>query len=134
MHARFCQLSVVPRRNAGLGEYCCWFPAYFIMVVEECWYLVDLYNGIRDGSIEVPSTSSRPFEFPETFKEQPFSAVVASKQLGQFQPCNLAAKLGEVTSFGTYLKFMVEQPRDCDTVANRTPMRTIEVLMEAEES
>ena len=97
------------------------------MVVEECWSLVDLYNGI----IEVLSTSSCPFEFPETFKEQPFSTVVASKQLRPFQPCNLAAKLGEVASFGTYLKFMVEWSRDCDTVADRTPMRTIEVLMEA---
>ena len=49
-----------------------------IMVVQECCSLVELYTGIRDGSIEVPSTSSRPFEFPETYKEQPFSVVVAS--------------------------------------------------------
>ena len=82
------------------------------MVMEECWSLVDLYNEISNGSIEITSTRSRPFEFPETFKEQPFSVVVASKQLGPFQPCNLAAKLGEVASFGTYLKFMVEWPRD----------------------
>ena len=77
------------------------------MVVEECWSLVDLYNGICNDSIEVPSTSSRSFELPETFKEQPFSIVMASKQLGPFQPCNLAVKLG---AFGTYMKFMVEQP------------------------
>ena len=81
--------------------------AWSIMVVEECCFLVDLYHGIHDGSIEVPSTSSRPFEFPETFKEQPFSVAVASKQSGPFQPCNLAAKLGEVAAFGTYLKFVV---------------------------
>ena len=37
-----------------------------IMVVQECCSLVELYTGIRDGSIEVPSNSSRPFEFPET--------------------------------------------------------------------
>ena len=37
-----------------------------IMVVQECCSLVELYTGIRDGSIEVRSTSSRPFEFPET--------------------------------------------------------------------
>ena len=74
--------------------------SWTIMVVEECCSLVDLYNGIRDGSIEVPSTSSRLFEFPETLKEQPFSVVVASKQLGPFQPCNLEAKSGEVASFG----------------------------------
>ena len=36
--------------------------------------------------------------------------VVASKQPGPFQPCNLAAKLGEVASFDTYLKFMVKRP------------------------
>ena len=58
-------------------------------MIEECCSLVDLYTGIRNGSIEVQSTSSRPFEFPETFKEQPFSVVVASKQSGLFQPCNL---------------------------------------------
>ena len=40
-----------------------------IMVVEKRCSLVDLYNGICDGSIEVPSISSHPFEFPETFKE-----------------------------------------------------------------
>ena len=90
-----------------------------IMVVQECCYLVELYTGIRDGSIEVPSTSRRPFEFPETYKEQPFSVVVASKQSGPFQPCNLASKLG---AFGTYLKFMVERPGDCDTAVKRTPI------------
>ena len=63
------------------------------LVVHECCSLVELYIGIRDGSIEVASTNSRPFEFPETYKEQPFSVVVASKQSGPFQPCNLAAKL-----------------------------------------
>ena len=92
-----------------------------IMVVQECCSLVELYTGIRDGSIEVTSTSRCPFEFPETYKEQPFSVVVASKQSGSFQPCNLAAKLGEVAAFGTYLKFMVERPGDCDTAAKRTP-------------
>ena len=60
--------------------------------------------------MEVPSTSIRPFEFSESFKEQPFSIIVASKQSGPFQLCNLAAKLGEMAFFGTYLKFMVEQP------------------------
>ena len=51
-----------------------------IMVVQECCSHVELYTGIRDGSTEVPSTSSGPFEFPETYKEQPFSVAVASKQ------------------------------------------------------
>ena len=57
-----------------------------------------------------------------SYKEQPFSVVVSSKQSGPFQPCNLAAKLGEVAAFGTYLKFMVERPGDCDTAAKRTPI------------
>ena len=82
------------------------------MVVEECCSPVYSYNGIHDGSIAVLSTSSRPFEFPETLKEQPFSIVMASKQSGSSQPCNLGAVLGEAASFGTYLKFMVEHPRD----------------------
>ena len=90
-----------------------------IMVVQECCSLVELYTGIRDGSTEVPSTSSRPFEFSETYKEQPFSIVVASKQSGPFQPCILAAKLGEVAAFGTYLKFVVKRPGDCDTASDR---------------
>ena len=50
-----------------------------------------------------PSVGSCPFKFPETFKEQPFSVAVASKQSGLFQPCNLVANLGEVAAFGTYL-------------------------------
>ena len=33
------------------------------------------------------------------YKEQPFSVVVESKKSGPFQPCNLAAKLGEVAAF-----------------------------------
>jgi len=92
VHASVSCLAI-PCENVGLGEYCCWFPAYFIvqlpawtiMEVKECCSLI----GIRDGSIEVLSTSSHPFEFPESFKEK---IVVASKQLGPFQPCNLAAK------------------------------------------
>ena len=35
---------------------------------------------------------------------------MASKQSSPFQPYNLAVKLWEVASSGTYLKFMVEQP------------------------
>ena len=66
-------------------------------MVEECCSLVDLYAGVRDGN-KVSSISSRPFEFPETFKEQPFSVAVASKRSGPFQPCNLAANLGEVAA------------------------------------
>jgi len=108
--------------------------AWSIMVVEECCSLVDSYTGIRDGSIEVLSTSSHPFDFPETFKEQPFSVAVGSKQSGLFQPCKLAAKL-EVAAFGTYLKFVVECPRDSNTAANRTPVHSIDtVLVEAQVS
>ena len=83
--------------------------AWSIIVVEECCSLLDLYTGICDSSIEVLSTSSCPFEFPETFKEQSFSVAMAStcKQSELFQPCNLAAKLGEVAAFGTFLKFVV---------------------------
>ena len=88
------------------------------MVVQECCSLVELYTGIRNGSIEVPSTSSRPFEFPETYNEQLFSiAVIGPLSAMQYR----AAKLGEVAAFGTYLKFMVERPGDCDTAAKRTP-------------
>jgi len=83
--------------------------SWAVMVVKECCSLVDLYNGICNGSIEVPSTSSRPFEFSETLKEQPFSIVMASKQSVPFLPCNLGAMLGEVASFGTYLKFMLSR-------------------------
>ena len=74
MCASICRLLYLVKMF-GLGEYCCWFPAlsWTIMVVKECCSLIDLYNGIHDGSIEVPSTSSRPFEFPATLKEQPFA-------------------------------------------------------------
>ena len=58
-----------------------------IMVV---WSLVDLYTGIRDGSVKVPSSSSRPFVFPEMFREQPFSVSVGSKHVG---PCMHAVSL-----------------------------------------
>ena len=66
------------------------------MVVEESCSLVDFYTGIRDETVEVPSASTSPFIFPEAFSEQSFSVLVGSKQSGPFQPCNLAARLGEV--------------------------------------
>ena len=37
------------------------------------------------------------------------------------------AKLGEVAAFGTYLKFVVECPRDSNTAANRMPVRSIKI-------
>ena len=80
------------------------------MVVEESWSLVDSYTGIRDGSVEVPSSSSRPFVFPETFREQPFSVSVGSKHCGPFHACSVSATLGEVAPFGTCIKYAVEQP------------------------
>ena len=79
--------------------------SWAIMVVEESWSLVDLYTGIRDGSVEVPSTSSRPFVFPETFREQPFSVSVGSKHCGPFHACSVSATPGEVAQFGTYIKY-----------------------------
>ena len=75
----------------------------------------------------LPAAALSSFLKP-SYKKQPFSVVVASKKSGPFQPCNLAAKLGEVAAFGTYLKFMVERPGDCDTAAKRTPMRTIDEM------
>ena len=105
--------------------------SWAITLVEESCSLVDLYTGIRDGTVEVPSTSTRPFVFPETFREQPFSVLVGSKQCGPFQACNLSAKLGEVAAFGTYIKFVVEQPE----AASRPAIRSIDqVLMEAQVS
>ena len=105
------------------------------MVVEESCSLVDLYVGIRNGTIEVPSTSSSPFEFPETYKEQPFSVAVACKQMSPFQPCNLAAKLGEVAAFGTHLKIVVEPPKVSKKAANELPRRSInQALMETQVS
>ena len=68
--------------------------SWAIMVMEESWSLVDLYTGIRDGSVEVPSTSSCPFVFPETFREQPFSVSVGSKHCGPFHACSVSATLG----------------------------------------
>ena len=59
------------------------------MVVEESCSLVDIYAGIRDGTVEIPSASTSPFVFPEAFREQLFSVLVGSKQSGPFQPCNL---------------------------------------------
>ena len=40
-----------------------------IMMVEESCSRVDLYTRVRDGSVEVPSTSSCYFEFVMTFRE-----------------------------------------------------------------
>ena len=55
------------------------------MVVEESWSLVDLYTGIQNGSVEVTSSSSHCFVFPETFREQPFSVSVGIKHCGSAQ-------------------------------------------------
>ena len=77
-----------------------------------------------------PSASTSPLVFPEAFREPLFSVLVGSKQSGPFQPCNLASRLGEVAAFGTYLKYVVEQPSDSET-ANGRSIRSIEqVLME----
>jgi len=43
--------------------------SWAIMVVEECCSLVDLYNGICDGSIEIPSVVS---SFPKPSKSSHF--------------------------------------------------------------
>jgi len=58
-------LSAKPHKNVGFGEYCCWFQlilSWAVMVVEERCSLVDKYNGIRNDSIEVLSTSSCSFQ------------------------------------------------------------------------
>ena len=103
------------------------------MVVEEFCSLVDLYAGIRDGTVEVLSASTFPFVFPEAFREQPFYVLVGSKPSGPFQPCNITARLGEVAAFGTYLKYAVQQPSDSETANGR--FRSIEqVLMEGQVS
>ena len=46
--------------------------SWAIMVVEESWSLVDLYTGMWDGSVKVPSSSSCPFVFLETFRGKLF--------------------------------------------------------------
>ena len=75
--------------------------SWVVMVVEESWSLMDLYTGIRDGSFKIPSTSTRPFAFPEVFREQPFSVSVGSKGSVPFHACSLTVTLGEVAPFGT---------------------------------
>ena len=77
------------------------------MVAEESWSLVDFYTRIPDGSVEVPSSSSHPFVFPETFREQPFLVSVGSKHCGPFHACSVSATPGEVAPFGTYIKYAV---------------------------
>ena len=80
------------------------------MVVEESFSVVDLCIGICNGSIEVLSPLS---SFSCSSKSNCFLQLWLVKQLGLFQQCNVAAKLGKVAAFGTYLPFMVEQPRNC---------------------
>ena len=58
--------------------------SWVIIVVEESWLLVDLYTGIRDGSVNVPSCSSHPFIFPLTLREYPFLMLVGSKHCSPF--------------------------------------------------
>ena len=81
--------------------------SWAFMVVEESWSLVDLYAGIRDGSVEVPSSNSCPFVFLEMFREQPFLVSVGSKHCGPFHACSVSATLGEVAPFSTYIKYAV---------------------------
>ena len=108
--------------------------SWVIVVVEESWSLVDLYTGIRDASIDVPSISTRPFTFPEAFSEQPFSVLVGSKRSGPFCACSPSATLGEVAPFRTYIKYVVERPSHSETMRQH-PARTIdEVVMEAQVS
>ena len=82
----YCACAVLPVTSCnmlvsvGISAGFCIILPWSILVVEESCSLIDLYTGIRDGSIEVPSTRSCPFEFPETYEKQPFSVAVASKQ------------------------------------------------------
>ena len=92
------------RIDVGVREILVWC----ILVVGELWTVLELYNAIRDGHIEIPSTAGRLFQFPEELKEQPLYSGVGSKQSGPFNSCSLSAKLGEIAAFGTYIKFSLE--------------------------
>ena len=91
--------------------------SWAVMVVKESWSLVDFYTGIRDGSVEVPSSSSRRFVFPETFREQPLSVSAGSKHCGPFHACSVSATLGKMAPFRTYIKYAVEQPSHSKTAS-----------------
>ena len=120
------------RIDVGVREILAWCSS--ILVVEELWTVLELYNGIRDGHIQVPSTAGRQFQFPEELKEQPLYAGVGSKQSGPFNSCSLSAKLGEIAAFGTYIKFSLEQSKDAEP-SKQPPVRSVnQVLMQAQVS
>ena len=106
---------------------CAKILAWCILVVEELWTVLELYNSIRDGHIQVPSTAGRQFQFPEELKEQPLYAGVGSKQSGPFNSCSLSAKLGQIAAFGRYIKFSLEQSKVAEMQAqvSEVDMRNI---------
>ena len=123
-------MLVAVRIDVGVREILSWS----ILVVEELWTVLELYNGIRDGHIQVPSTTGRQFQFPAELKEQPLYTGVGSKQSGPFNSCSLLAKLGEIAAFGTYIKFSLEQSKDAKP-SKQPPICSVnQVLLQAQVS
>ena len=116
--------------DVGVREILSWS----ILVVDELWTVLELYEGIRDGHVQVPSTAGRQFQFPAELKEQPLYAGVGSKQSGPFNSCSLLARLGEIAAFGTYIKFSLEQSRDAEPSKQPQNRSVNQVLMQAQVS
>ena len=98
------------RIDVGVREILAWCT----LVVGGLWTVLELYIGIRNGHIEIPSTAGRQFQFLEELKEQSLYAGVGSKQSGPFNLCSLLAKQGEIAAFGTYIKFSLERSKDAE--------------------
>ena len=47
------------------------------------------------------------FVFPDELQEQPFECYIAPATSGPFQSSYSSAKIGEIVSFGKYLKFVI---------------------------
>ena len=98
--------------------------------------MLELYNGIRDGHIQVLFTAGRQFRFPEELKEQPLYAGVGSKQSGPFNSFSLLAKLhvGKIAAFGMHIKFSLAQSKDAK-LSKLPPVHSVsQVLMQAQVS
>ena len=94
-------MLVAVRIDVGAHEILSWS----ILAIEELCMVLELYNGIRDCHIQVPSTTGHQL-----------------------------AKLGEIAAFGTCIKFSLEQSKDAKP-SKQPPIRSVnQALMQAEVS
>ena len=81
---QYCQLSHGNLEMLALFR-CCHLVQHHFIIDHDCVKVLFSVGPLHwDGIVEIPSTSTHPFVFPKTVKEQPFSVMVGNKQWGSY--------------------------------------------------